>query len=67
MGHEGWLDALMRVELVDPGLGEIGVASLLPCTHGHEEFAELLITAGTDQEVLGETIVQSPAFDANGL
>ena len=57
MGHEGWLDALMRVELVDPGLGEIGVASLLPCTHGHEEFAELLIAAGAHEEMLRKAIV----------
>ena len=57
MGREGWFDALMRVELVDPGLGEIGVASLLPCTHGHEEFAELLIAAGANQKVLSEAIM----------
>ena len=67
MSHEGWLDALMRVELVDPGLGEVSVAGLVPCTHGHEECAERLITAGTDQEVLGEAIVQSPAFDPDSL
>ena len=57
MGHEGWLDALTPVELVDPGLGEIGVASFFLRTHGHEEFAELLITAGTNQEMLGEAVV----------
>ena len=72
MSHEGCGkrragDSAARVELVDPFLGEIGVAGLDVRTHGHEEFAELLITAGTNQEVLGEAIVQSPAFDANGL
>ncbi len=72
MGHAGCgkrsaTDALMGVELFDPCLGKIGVAGLVCRTHRHEEFAELLITAGTNQEVLGKAIVQSPAFDADGL
>ncbi len=72
MSHEGWGkrgagDSAARVELVDPGLGEIGVVGLVVRTHGHEELAELLVTARTNQEVLGEAIVQSPTFDADGL
>ena len=60
-------DLAPRIKLVDPCLGEIGVAGFFLRTHGHEELAELPVTAGTNQEVLGEAIVQSPAFDADGL
>ena len=56
-GKRGVIDALMGVELVDPCLGEIGVAGFFLCTHGHEELAELLITAGTHQKMLSEAIV----------
>ncbi len=72
MSHEGWWkgcpgDCASSIELVDPCFGKVGIASLFLCTHGHEEFAELLITAGANQEVLGEAIVQSPTFDVDGL
>lgn len=57
MSHEGWLDALMRVKLVDPRLSEIGVAGLVDCTHRHEEFAEFLIAVGADEKMLSEAVV----------
>ena len=50
-------DAMMRVELIDPRLGQIRIAGFFLGTHGHEEFAELLIAAGAYEEVLSETIV----------
>ena len=62
MSHEGWGkrragDSAARVESFDPCLGKIGVVGFFLRTHGHEEFAELLITAGTNQEMLGEAVV----------
>ncbi len=72
MSHEGWGkgsagDCASSIKLIDPCFSEIGVASFFLRTHRHEEFAELLITVGAHQEVLSEAIVQSPAFDADGL
>ena len=72
MSHEGWWkrsasDTASRIEVVDPSLGQVSVAGFFLGTHGQEEFAEFLITAGANEEVLGETVVQSPAFDADGL
>ena len=57
MGHEGWFDAPMGIELADPHFGQIGVARLIRRTHWHEEFAEFLIATGADKKVLGEAVV----------
>ena len=62
MSHEGWGegsagDLAARVESFDPCLGEIGVEGFFLRAHGHEEFAKLLITAGTHQKVLSEAVV----------
>ena len=57
MGHEGWFDAPMGIELADPYFGQIGVARLIRRTHRHEEFAEFLIATGADKKVLGEAVV----------
>jgi len=43
--------------LVDPSFGQVSIAGLFLRTHWHEEFAELLVTAGADQEVLSEAVV----------
>ncbi len=65
MGHEGCGkrragDSRARIELVDPRLGEIGVAGLVVRTHGHEEFADFVETGS------GRTLIPNPSPKGRG-
>ena len=59
-GKRGAGDSAARIESVDPCLGEIGVVGLLPCTHGHEEFADFVKTGS------GRTLTPNPSPKGRG-